>query len=389
MGAVRHDDTVTRELTLPPDYPALLADLKARVRAAQHRAHRVVNTEMLTLYWQIGDAIRTRQATDGWGTKVVDRLAADLPAEFPSMKGLSRSNLNYMLAFAIAWPVEAIVQQPAGKLGWGHLMLLIDKLDDPAARDWYAAAADEGGWSRDVLRNQIMNRTRERFGAAPSNFAGHLEAADSELAQQLAKDPFVFDFLGLSTGIAERDLEQALMNQIVDTLRELGAGFAFVGRQVHFEVEGDDFFIDLLFFHVTQLRYVVVELKIGKFKPDYTGQLGFYVTLVDDRLRLAQHRPTVGLLLCADRNESTVRYSLGAVHAPMAVATYTYDTLPADERAALPSDTELMSALTTPVSVGDQHLTLTELLTHHEPDSTVIGSTSRVDERRRPTNSLG
>ena len=215
---------MTRELTLPPDYPTLLADLKARVRAAQHRAHRVVNTEMLTLHWQIGDAIRTRQATDGWGTKVVHRLAADLRAELPSMKGLSRSNVNYMLAFAIAWPAEAIVQQPAGRLGWGHLMLLIDKLDDPAARDWYATAADEGGLSRDVLRNQIMNRTRERFGAAPSNFAGYLSIADSELAQQLAKDPFVFDFLGLSGGIAECDLEQALMDQMVDTLRELGRG---------------------------------------------------------------------------------------------------------------------------------------------------------------------
>jgi predicted nuclease of restriction endonuclease-like (RecB) superfamily len=284
---------------------------------------------LLALYWRIGDAIRVRQEAAGWGAKVIDQLAADLRAEFPEMTGLRRTNVYAMRAFATAWPEDAIVRQPIGRLPWGHVITLLEKLDDPTVRDWYATATDTHGWSRNVLLNQIMSRAHERVGAAPSNFAEHLSTTDSEL----------------------------------------GAGFAFVGRQVHFEVEGDDFFIDLLFFHVTQLRYVVVELKIGKFKPDYTGQLGFYVALVDSRLRLAQHRPTVGLLLCADRNESTVRYSLGAVHAPMAVATYTYDTLPADERAALPSDTDVMSALDTPVSVGDRHLTLTELLTHREPDS--------------------
>ena len=360
---------MSRALTLPPDYAILLADLKAQVRSAQLRAHRVVNTELLGLYWRIGDAIRVRQEAAGWGAKVIDQLAADLRAEFPEMTGLRRTNVYAMRAFATAWPENAIVRQPIGRLPWGHVITLLEKLDDPTVRDWYAAATDTHGWSRNVLLNQIMSRAHERVGAAPSNFVEHLSTTDSELAQQLAKDPYVFDFLGLSAGIAERDLEQALMNQMVDTLRELGAGFAFVGRQVHFEVEGDDFFIDLLFFHITQLRYVVVELKIGKFKPDYTGQLGFYVTLVDDRLRLAQHRPTVGLLLCADRNESTVRYSLGAAGAPMAVSTYTYDTLPADERAALPSDTDVMSALATPVSLGDRRLTLTELLTEREPDS--------------------
>jgi predicted nuclease of restriction endonuclease-like (RecB) superfamily len=371
---VGHDGNMTRELTLPPDYPALLADLKAQVRAAQHRAHRVVNTEMLTLYWQIGDAIRTRQQADGWGTKVVDRLAADLRAEFPGMTGLSRSNLSYMLAFATAWPAKAILQQPAGKLGWGHLMLLLDKLDDAAARDWYAAAADEGGWSRDVLRNQIMNRTRERFGAAPSNFAGHLEPGDSELAQQLAKDPYVFDFLGLSAGVAERDLEQALIDRMVDTLRELGTGFAFVGRQVHFEVDGDDFYLDLLFFEISQLRYVVVELKIGKFEPAYAGQLGFYVSLVDDKLRNPDaHKPTVGLLMCSDRNETVVRYSLGATTSPVAVSTYTYDALPPEEQAALPSEADVVRALTATVQAtwtvsvtADGLVTRGELPTHEQ-----------------------
>jgi len=211
-----------------------------------------------------------------------------------------------------------------------------------------------------------MNCTRERFGAAPSDFAGHLQPGDSESAQHLAKDPYVFDFLGLSASVAERDLEQALMDGMVDTLREVGTGFAFVGRQVHFEVAGDDFYIDLLSFHVTQLRYVVVELKIGKSKPDYTGQLGFYVNLVDDRLRLAQHQPTVGLLLRADRSEATVRYALGSTGAPVAVATYAYDTLPAAERAALPSDVDVVAALARPVEVGGRQLSLTGFLTSRE-----------------------
>ncbi|MDA8438619.1 MAG: PDDEXK nuclease domain-containing protein, partial [Propionibacterium sp.] len=281
------------------------------------------------------------------GGKVIDRLAADLRAEFPAMTGLSRANLYSMRAFADAWPAEAIVQRAVGRLGWGQVVDLLTKLDDPEARDWYAAAADTGGWTRDVLANQIMNRTRERFGAAPSNFVGHLEAGDSELAQQLAKDPYVFDFLGLSAGVAERDLEQALMDRMVDTLRELGTGFAFVGRQVHFDVDGDDFYLDLLFFEIPQLRYVVIELKIGKFEPGYAGQLGFYVALVDDKLRNPDvHKPTVGLLMCRDRNETVVRYSLGATTSPVAVSTYTYDALPPEEQAALPSEADMVRALT-------------------------------------------
>ena len=337
---------MTRELTLPPDYPAMLADLKARVRAAQHQAHRAVNTEMLTLYWQIGEAIRTRQQADGWGTKVVNRLAADLRAEIPDMTGFSPSNMYAMRSFAGAWPSEAILLRPVRRLGWGQIQDLLNKLDDPEVRDWYAAAADAGGWTRDVLANQIMNQTRERFGPAPSNFARHREPVDSELAQQLARDPYVFDFLGLSAGVAERDLEQALMDRMVDTLRELGTGFAFVGRQVHFDVDGDDFYLDLLF-EIPQARYVVVELKIGKFEPGHAGQLGFYVALVDDKLRNPDaHKPTVGLLMCRDRNETVVRYSLVATTSPVAVSTYTYDALPLEEQAALPSEADVVRALT-------------------------------------------
>lgn len=262
------------------------------------------------------------------------------------MKGFSRSNLKYMRLFAKAWPDgTAIGQQPAGLLPWGHIMVLLDKLNDQDARDWYAARAAEHGWSRNVLTNQIMNRTRERIGAPPTNFAGQLAPADSDLARQLGKDPYVFDFLDLTGEVAERDLEQALMDCIVDTLRELGAGFAFVGRQVHFDIDGDDFYVDLLFFHTEQLRYVVIELKTDKSEPAFAGQLGFYVAVVDDKMRRDFHRPTVGILICGSRNEHTVRYALGQATAPMAVSTYSYETLPAEEQKALPAAEQIIAAL--------------------------------------------
>lgn len=354
---------------VPAGYSQLLATLKAEVRAAQVRAHRVVNTELLTLYWTIGKAILDQQMAEGWGTRVIDRLADDLRAEFPEMRGLSRSNMKYMRQMAAAWPAAAIGQQPVGQLPWGHVTVLLDKLDDQAERDWYAAAAAEHGWSRNVLLNQIMNRLRERTGAAPSNFAGRLPAADSELAQQLTKDPYVFDFLSLTGRTAERDVEQALMDRLQQTLLEFGRGFAFVGRQVHFDVEGDDFYVDLLLFHVDQGRYVVVELKIGRFKPDYAGQLGFYVALVDDQLRRpGRHAPTVGILLCAGRNDRVVRYSLGRAASPMAVADYTYDTLPAAERCALPAAEDLAAVLDSPLNGQDPSARLVDALPHESED---------------------
>lgn len=228
---------------------------------------------------------------------------------------------------------------------WGHVRTILDKRLTPNAREWYAAAAVEHGWSRNVLMNMIMNNTLERTGAAPSNFVQQLVAPDSELAQQVAKDPYSFEFLGLSGEVAERDLEQALMDRITDTLREMGPGFAFVGRQVHFDVGGDDFCLDLLFFHVEQLRYFVIELKTGRFQPEYAGKLNFYVALVDDRLRRKSHAETVGILICGSKNDHTVRYSLGRTTSPMAVASYTYDALPVAVRQDLPDADRLTAAL--------------------------------------------
>jgi predicted nuclease of restriction endonuclease-like (RecB) superfamily len=319
--------------------------LKDQVRSAQVRAQRTVNTHLIELYWSIGRELLRQQADTAWGSRVITQLADDLRAEFPAMRGFSARNLIYMRSFAAAWPTEPIAQQAVAQLPWGHATVLLDKLSDQDDRDRHAAAAVEHGWSRNVLMNHIMNRTLERTGAAPSNFSNQLAPADSDLARQLAKDPYVFDFLDLTRDAAERDLEQALTDRIVETLRELGPGFAFVGRQVHFEVDGDDFYLDLLFFHVSQLRYVVVELKTGKFQPEYAGKLGFYVALVDDVLKQDAHADTVGILICGSRNDRTVRYALGRTESPMAVSTYTYESLPAKEQAALPDVERLTAAL--------------------------------------------
>jgi predicted nuclease of restriction endonuclease-like (RecB) superfamily len=336
--------TDARDLALPTGYTDLLGELKNRVRTARTQAVRTVNTQLIALYWSIGRTVLERQDVEGWGSGVMGRLADDLRAEFPDMKGLSRRNLFYMRGFAAAWP-EPIVQQPFAQLPWGHITVLLDKAETAEQRAWYASAAVEYGWSRNVLLNMMMNRSMERTGAAPSNFVQQLVAPDSELAQQLAKDPYNFEFLGLSGEVAERDLENALTSRITETLRELGPGFAFVGRQVHFDVDGDDFYVDMLFFNIDQSRYVVIELKTGKFQPEYAGKLNFYVALVDDMLRRDHHNETIGILICGTKNDRSVRYSLGRSTSPMAVAAYTYDRLPPAEQQALPNEGHIVAAL--------------------------------------------
>ncbi len=344
--------TCVTDALVPSGYGQVLDRLKAEVRAAQVQAHRVANAELLRLYRRIGQTIIEQQSEAGWGARVIDRLAADLRTEFPTMSGLSRSNLYYMRAFAAAWPEDEVVPRGVGQLPWRMVRCLLDKLDDRSARDWYAAKAAENGWALSVLEHQITTDLRSRAASAPSNFPDRLPPVDSDLAREAVKDPYVFDFLTLREGAAERDLEQAMMDRLQETLLEMGSGFAFVGRQMRFDIDGDEFVVDLLLFHVTQLRYTVIELKMGKFKAEYAGQLGFYIAMIDDELRRPEiHAPTVGILLCADRNERVVRYALRAAAAPMAVATYTYDKLPAAEKDALPNLSVLTDALeTTPAA---------------------------------------
>ncbi len=328
--------------TASPAYAEWLADLKARILGAQQRAALAVNRELVLLYWQIGCDILARQTAQGWGAKVIERLAHDLRNAFPDMKGFSRANLLYMRAFAEAWPDEANFQQAVGQLPWGHNLVLLSKLKDRSSRLAYAARAIEHGWSRNVLTHQIEGRLLEREGRAVTNFEARLPAAGSDLARSTLKDPYLFDFLGIGSEADERAIEAALVRHISRFLLELGAGFAFVGRQVPIEVGGDDFFIDLLFYHLKLRCYVVVELKAGAFKPTHTGQLGFYLTAVDTQVKAPEDGPTIGLLLCKTKNRVVAEYALRDSHKPMGVAEYQLiESLPAELQTSLPSTEQI------------------------------------------------
>lgn len=322
----------------PAGYADWLAGLKARVQAAQQRAALAVNTELLQLYWQLGRDILDRQAQGTWGEGILDQVAEDLRAAFPEMKGFSRSNLKYMRAFAEAWPAESIGQQPVGQLPWGHNLVLLTKLKTAEARLAYAQRALLHGWSRNVLVMQIEARAIEREGKAVTNFDKLLPKPSSDLARESLKDPYRFDFLTLGAEASERELESALVKHITNFLLELGAGFAFVGRQVHLEVGGDDFYLDLLFYHLKLRAYVVVELKTGDFKPEHTGQLGFYLSAVDAQVKAPEDGPTIGLLLCKSKNRVVAEYALRDSNKPIGVAEYQLvEALPKDLEASLPS----------------------------------------------------
>jgi len=326
-------------LTTPPaGYTEWLAELKTRIHGAQQRAALAVNRELVLLYWQIGRDILARQAEQGWGAKVIERLAHDLRTAFPQMKGFSPRNLKYMRAFASAWPDGEFVQQAAAQLPWFHLCTLIDKLKTREERDWYLAKAVEHNWSRNILVMQIEVDARGRAGKAVTNFGERLPKPDSDLAHESLKDPYRFDFLGLTDEAEERVIESSLVQHISRFLLELGAGFAYVGRQVHIEVGGDDFFIDLLFYHLKLHCYVVVELKAGAFKPEHTGQLSFYLSAVDSQVKAPEDGPTIGLLLCKTQNRVVAEYALRDSNKPIGVAEYQLvAALPAELWTSLPS----------------------------------------------------
>lgn len=326
-------------LTDPPDgYAAWLADLKDRIHTAQQRASQTVNQELVGLYWRIGQEILARQAAQGWGTKVIERLAGDLRTAFPEMKGFSPRNLKYMRAFAEAWPDGEFVQVVLAQLPWYHQLALLDKLSSEVERRWYAAKAIENNWSRNVLVMQIETCLLERKGQAVTNFELTLPKAGSDLARESLKDPYRFDFLGLTDEAQEREIEEALVRHVTDFLLELGAGFAFVGRQVLLDVGGDEFFIDLLFYHLKLRCYVVVELKAGKFKPEHLGQLSFYLTAVDAQVKHPDDGPTIGLLLCKSKNKVVAEYALRDQSRPLGVAEYRLlESLPPELQTSLPS----------------------------------------------------
>lgn len=330
--------------TLPaPDssYASLLAELKERIRSARLKAAIAVNRELILLYWSIGRDVLARQTKEGWGARVIDRLATDLRRDFPEMKGLSPRNLKYMRAFAEAFPDEEIVQQLVAQLPWGHNVKLIEALKSHEERLWYARQAVEHGWSRNVLAHQIESSLYRRQGKALTNFARTLPAPQSDLAQELIKDPYSFDFLALGPAMSERELEQGLLEHLRSLILELGKGFAFVGSQHHLEVGGQDYYLDLLFYHLRLRCFVVVELKIEDFKPEFAGKMNFYLSAVDDQLRHEADAPSIGIILCKGKNEVIVEYALRDSTKPMGVAEYRLSAaLPEPLQGELPTEAE-------------------------------------------------
>lgn len=328
----------------PPDdnYIAFFRSLKERIRQAQIRAALAVNSELILLYWQIGQEILKRQKQEGWGAKVIERLAKDLKQEFPDVKGFSRTNLLYMRAFAEAYSDVEFVLRCAGQIPWRHNQVILDKLKTLEQRLWYAQQSFENGWSRDVLVMQIETDLYKRQGGAITNFERTLPELNSDLAQQLVKDPYNFDFLNISKNAKERELEKALVERIREFLLEMGVGFAFVGSQYRLDVEGDEYFIDLLFYHLKLYCYVVIDLKVTEFKPEYSGKMNFYISAVNHTLRTEKDNPTIGIILCKSKKKTVVEFALDTVHNPIGVSTYNLrDDLPPALQGCLPTIEQL------------------------------------------------
>jgi len=333
-----------KKVVIPIDYASTLANLKDRITNERLRITLSANAAMVLLYWDIGQTILERQEQQGWGAKIIDRLSEDLKASFPDMSGFSPRNLKYMRRFAQEWPDLQIVQGALAQITWYHNLALLEKCKEMDTRLWYAHKTVENGWSRNILALQIENRLHERQGKALNNFEITMPPAESDMAAQIFKDPYLFDFLGTADPRKEREIEQALINHVQQFLLELGAGFAFVGRQVLLEVGDQDFRLDLLFYHLKLRCYVVVELKAVPFEPGFTGALNMYLSAVDDLLRHPDDKPTIGLMLCKSKNDLVVEYALDGYRRPMSVAQWENQltqNLPDELKGSLPTIEEI------------------------------------------------
>lgn len=343
-------------------YAELLAALKERIATARIKAALAVNRELVSLYWSIGQAIVERQQTAGWGKSVVERLVADIQKEFPGIQGFSPRNIWRMRAFYLAYTKEVAksgsdlagvdgvnLPQAVAEIPWAHNVILIEKVKEPAVRMWYIRKTVEHGWSRNVLALQIGSRLHARQGKAVTNFERTLPALGSDLAQQLLKDPYHFDFLTLADDAHERELEQGLLGHIQKFLLELGVGFAFVGNQYHLEVGGESFYLDLLFYHCKLHCYFAIDLKMTEFEPEYAGQMNFYLSAVDDLVRDPSiDRPTLGLILCREKNRVVAEYALRDIAKPIGIAgfeTRLVESLPKELKGSLPTIAELEEEL--------------------------------------------
>jgi len=329
-----------------PEYASFLMEIKTQIQSAQIRAVLFVNHELVFLYWHIGSGILKQQEKLGWGAKVIDSLSADLMRAFPEMRGFSQRNLKYMRAFAEAYRNEAIVQGELAQISWYHHISLLDKVKDPVQREWYIRKTIDNGWSRNVLVHQIESGLFHSEGKAITNFSRNLPAQQSELAQQMMKDPYVFDFLSLGEDAHERDLENGLIRNLRDFLIELGVGFSFVGSQYHLDVGDQDFYIDLLFYHLRLRCFVVIDLKMGEFSPEDAGKMNFYLSAADDLLRHRSDKPCIGIILCKSRNHAVAEYALRDLKKPLGVSTYQLMTvLPDNLKGSLPTVGELEAEL--------------------------------------------
>ncbi|MCU0526057.1 MAG: PDDEXK nuclease domain-containing protein [Elainella sp. Prado103] len=332
---------------LSDDYETFLQDVKERIRNAQVRAALAVNRELILLYWQIGQEILTRQQAQGWGAKVISRLAKDLQKAFSGMKGFSRTNLLYMCAFAEAYPDQQIVQQLAGQIPWFHNCMLLDKVKDSKERLWYIQQTIQHGWSRSILTQRLESGLYHRQGeGALTNFEQTLSLPQSELAQQILRDPYNFDFLSLGQEAQERELEMALIRHIREFLLEMGVGFAFVGSQYPIHVSGKEYELNPLFYHFRLHCFVVVDLKTVEFEPEFSGKMNFYVSAVDDILRGSLDQPTIGIILCKTQDQTVVEYALRDGKKPIGISTYQLKhALPEPLKGNLPTIEELETQL--------------------------------------------
>lgn len=327
------------------EYLATIEQVKQEIKAAQYKAAVHVNTELIMLYHSIGCVINAHKS---WGNKFIENLAQDIKLEFPQTTGYSVRNLKYMAKFAATYPDSEFVQQVVAQIPWGHNVVLLDKVSDADERNWYIEACRKNGWSRNVLVHQIESGLYQRQVLAEkiSNFENMLPSPQSELAVQTMKDPYIFDFIPFKEDMVERDIERALVQDVTKLLLELGTGFAFLGNQYHLNVGGDDFYIDLLFYNLNLRCYVVIELKTGEFKPEYAGQLNFYLSAVDGILKKEADNPSIGLLLCKSKNDLVAEYSLKDMSKPIGVSEYKItSTLPEELEQQLPSVEDLQKRI--------------------------------------------
>ena len=321
------------------DFKDIINDIKQEIKSTQYKVAVQSNISLISMYFRLGKILNDNYK---YGNKFIDEVSKDLKIEFPNSTGFSVRNLKYMKKFYLEYKDDELVQQLVAQVPWGHNIVLMEKIKDKEIRKIYAEAILKNGWGRDMLSIQINNGYHLRIGASNNNFENTLPALDSDLVNYTIKDPYIFDFISLKNEYKEKELESAMLNRIKDVLIELGKGFSFVGNQYKIIVGGQEFFIDLLFYHLELRRYVVVELKASSFKPEYTGQIGFYVTAVDEQLKKQHDNSTIGLLLCQDKDRLTVDYSLKSMNVPIGVSSFEIEKyIPKDVLEKLPTEEDI------------------------------------------------